>query len=169
MLETLGAIIALVLFLGPIALIPHKAGYSPLWGLLAFVPLVNLLALIYFAVTEWPIETELRQLKLTRNPKLQQLTRRPKLTSDAKAETSWELQRVAKRVAVVEQLAASKGPIENAKQMLDITGQSAADFFNQTLILLDQFLKRAANGDEKEFVENLLNTARSCEPQIQDG
>jgi len=174
MLETLGAIIGLVLFLGPISLIVQKAGYSPFWVLLVFVPLVNLLALIYFAVTEWPIESERRELKLTRNPLLQQVTRLPTLTSDATPGTSWELQRLAKRVSMVEQFAASEGRIENVgtrytKQMLDMTGQSASDYIDQTRVFLDQFLIRATHSDEKEFAENLLNTVRSLEAQIQHG
>jgi len=159
MLETVVAIIiGLVLFLGPIALIVQKAGYSPLWVLLAFVPIVNFLAIIYFAVTEWPIEKE-----------LQQLTGRSKSPADAKTESSWELKRLAQRVAMVERLASSKGPDETAKQMLDTIGQSASEYFNQTLISLEQFVKRATNDDEKTFAEKLLNTARSCEGEIQDG
>lgn len=155
MFETVAAVIGLVLFLGPIALIVQKAGYSPLWVLLVFVPVVNFLALAYFALTEWPIEKE-----------LQQLTRRPKSPADAKAEASWEVKRLAKRVAMLEQLAASEGPNQAAKQLLDTTGNTATEYFNQTLALLEQFIERATEDDEKEFAGDLLKTARDCEGRI---
>lgn len=158
MLETVGAVIGLVLLLAPIALIVQKAGYSPLWVLLAFVPLVNFLALIYFALTEWPIESE-----------LQLLTRRPKSPADAKAETSWELKRLAKRVAMLEQLAIPEASNESVKQMLDTTGNTEVEYLKQTVISLEQFLERATHEDEKAFAENLLKTTRDCEDQIQDG
>jgi len=44
-------------------LIFKKAGYSGIQIILLFIPLVNVIAFIWFAVTEWPIEKELRQLK----------------------------------------------------------------------------------------------------------
>ena len=158
MLETVAVVIGLVLFLGPIALIVQKAGYSPLWVLLAFVPLLNFLALAYFALTEWPIERE-----------LQQLTRRQKSPTEAKAEASWELKRLEKRVAMLEQLAASEGPNEAAKQLLETTGNTASDYFNQTLVSLERFVERATNDEEKGFAKNLLQTARDCEGRISDG
>lgn len=33
-----------------------KAGYAGAWALLLFVPLVNLVALFVFALSEWPLE-----------------------------------------------------------------------------------------------------------------
>jgi hypothetical protein len=36
--------------------IVSKAGYSALWALLLFVPLVNVVALLVFAFSEWPLE-----------------------------------------------------------------------------------------------------------------
>jgi len=41
-----------------------KAGYPGWYGLGAFVPLLNLLLMVLFAFSEWPIE---RELKLLRN------------------------------------------------------------------------------------------------------
>lgn len=37
-----------------------KAGYSGLLSLLLYIPVVNVILLIYFAYTEWPIERRLR-------------------------------------------------------------------------------------------------------------
>lgn len=41
----------------------RKAGYSGLQLVLCFVPGVNFLVFIWFALTEWPIQRELRALK----------------------------------------------------------------------------------------------------------
>jgi hypothetical protein len=41
----------------------RKAGYSGLQLVLCFVPGVNFLVFIWFALTEWPIQRELRELK----------------------------------------------------------------------------------------------------------
>jgi len=43
--------------------IATKAGYAGALSLLMFVPLVNLVIIILFAFTEWPIERELRELR----------------------------------------------------------------------------------------------------------
>ena len=158
MLETVASIIGIVPFLNAFALIIQKSGYSPLWALLAFVPFVNFLALLYFALSEWPIERE-----------LQQLTYRPKSPCDAKTESSWDLKRLAKRVAMVEQLAASEGPSEATKEMLDTTGSNATEYFNQTLISLEQFVDRATDDDEKAFAKNRLRTAIDCKSRILSG
>lgn len=40
----------------PIGRILKRLGFSPLWSLLAFIPLVNLLALWVVALTEWPVD-----------------------------------------------------------------------------------------------------------------
>lgn len=44
----------LVLIGIPAAIILGKAGYSRIWVLLAFVPMVNLIALWIFAFSNWP-------------------------------------------------------------------------------------------------------------------
>lgn len=36
--------------------IVSKAGYAGAWALLLFVPVVNVIALIAFAFSEWPLE-----------------------------------------------------------------------------------------------------------------
>ena len=40
-----------------------KAGYSGARSLLLFIPIVNLIIVIMFAFSEWPIERELNQLR----------------------------------------------------------------------------------------------------------
>ena len=40
-----------------------KAGWPGLLSLLMFVPFVNLLLMAVFALTDWPIERELRDLR----------------------------------------------------------------------------------------------------------
>jgi len=55
----LGFIIWVVLMV----LIFKKAGYSGFQIILLFIPLVNVIAFIWFALTEWPIEKELKSLK----------------------------------------------------------------------------------------------------------
>jgi hypothetical protein len=49
-------LIAAVIFVYPVCRIVGKAGYSPAWGLLWFVPLVNLVMLWIFAFAEWPVQ-----------------------------------------------------------------------------------------------------------------
>ena len=48
------------------AMIFRKAGYSGFQIILLFIPVVNLAVFIWFALVEWPIQKELRDLK-TRN------------------------------------------------------------------------------------------------------
>jgi bacteriorhodopsin len=55
----LGFIVWVVLMV----LIFKKAGYSGLQMILLFIPLVNVMVFIWFALTEWPIEKELKNLK----------------------------------------------------------------------------------------------------------
>jgi len=43
--------------------IASKAGYPGAYSLLMLVPLVNLVILLIFAFTEWPIEREVRALR----------------------------------------------------------------------------------------------------------
>lgn len=38
-----------------------KSGYSPWLILLAFIPVVNMIAWLWFAIAEWPIQRELRE------------------------------------------------------------------------------------------------------------
>lgn len=42
----------------------RKAGYSGLQLILCFIPLVNVVLFVWFALTEWPIQKELRELKM---------------------------------------------------------------------------------------------------------
>ena len=61
-----GCVIALglvALALYPFWRICTKAGYPGVVCLLFFVPLINLIFLWVAALTEWPIERELRELK----------------------------------------------------------------------------------------------------------
>ena len=44
-------------------LIFRKAGYSGAQIILLFVPVVNLVLFVWFALTEWPIQKELREVK----------------------------------------------------------------------------------------------------------
>jgi hypothetical protein len=41
----------------------RRTGHSGWWVLMAFVPLGNLIALAFFAFTEWPIQRELAVLR----------------------------------------------------------------------------------------------------------
>ena len=42
----------------PIGRILSRLGFSPLWGMVVFVPLVNLLALWILAAIDWPDEKD---------------------------------------------------------------------------------------------------------------
>jgi hypothetical protein len=44
--------------------ISSKAGYPRWHGLVMAIPLVNLVALLFFAYSTWPIETKLLQIEL---------------------------------------------------------------------------------------------------------
>lgn len=44
--------------------IAEKAGYNGAWSLLTLVPLGHLVLLILFAVSDWPIEAEVRGLRV---------------------------------------------------------------------------------------------------------
>jgi len=41
-----------------------KAGYSGWWGLLMLIPGVNLVMIIIFLVRQWPIQREVRELRM---------------------------------------------------------------------------------------------------------
>ncbi len=45
------------------ATIIRKAGYSGWYVLVLFVPIVNLVYLVLFAVKEWPVQQQLRQMQ----------------------------------------------------------------------------------------------------------
>ena len=52
-------VILLVFFIIPIlifGLIAKKAGYSKLWSLLFFVPIINVFIVWVFAFIKWPVE-----------------------------------------------------------------------------------------------------------------
>ena len=49
---TFVVVVAIVLF--PVGRILDRAGLSPLWSVLALIPVVNLIALWLFAYAEWP-------------------------------------------------------------------------------------------------------------------
>ena len=51
-------LIVAAVFLVPIAQIIHKAGYSRIWVLLWFVPLLNLIFLWIFAFSDWPSKSK---------------------------------------------------------------------------------------------------------------
>lgn len=57
------AFLGFIVWVVPMVLIFKKAGYSGLQIILLFVPLVNVIVFIWFALTEWPIEKELKSLK----------------------------------------------------------------------------------------------------------
>lgn len=41
----------------------EKAGYNRWWGLAMLVPLANVVALVLFAFSDWPVDAELRRLR----------------------------------------------------------------------------------------------------------
>ena len=45
-----------VVFVLPFVLIIKKAGYSPLWIVVAFFPVVSFIFLWVFAIARWPVE-----------------------------------------------------------------------------------------------------------------
>lgn len=46
-----------VLILYPVGVILRRIGYSPLWALLAFFPLLNIIGLWFVALSRWPSES----------------------------------------------------------------------------------------------------------------
>jgi hypothetical protein len=44
--------------------IAEKAGYNGAWSLLTLVPLGHIILLILFAVVDWPLEAEVRRLRV---------------------------------------------------------------------------------------------------------
>jgi len=57
------AFLGFVMWVILMVLIFKKAGYSGMQIILLFIPFVNVIAFIWFALTEWPIEKELKSLK----------------------------------------------------------------------------------------------------------
>jgi len=61
-----GLLVGLAAFVFAIVIywrIVSKAGYSGAMSLLLFIPIVNLIMIIIFAFSEWPIQKELNQLR----------------------------------------------------------------------------------------------------------
>ena len=50
------AVVAVVLY--PVGRILRRIGFSPLWSVLVFVPLINLVALWVLATTDWPAQRD---------------------------------------------------------------------------------------------------------------
>jgi hypothetical protein len=44
-------------------LIFKKAGYSGFQTIFLFIPIVNMIVFVWFALTEWPIEREMKKMK----------------------------------------------------------------------------------------------------------
>ena len=57
------AVLGFIVWVILMVLLFRKAGYSGLQIVLLFIPVVNVMAFIWFALTEWPIEKELKSLK----------------------------------------------------------------------------------------------------------
>lgn len=51
-----GFVLSAALLLYPIGRILGRIGYSPFWSLVAFVPLLNVIALWALAFSKWPLE-----------------------------------------------------------------------------------------------------------------
>ena len=47
-------LITCVLVVAPFWMILRKAGYKPIWSLLALIPIINLVALWLFSLSDWP-------------------------------------------------------------------------------------------------------------------
>ena len=62
--EALAAICSVVIAVIVFGNIAVKAGYSRWMGLAMVVPLVNVVLIVLFAFTTWPIETELFETRL---------------------------------------------------------------------------------------------------------
>lgn len=56
------ALVALMIYL--YWRIAEKAGYNGAWSLLTLVPLGHLVLIILFAVSDWPLEAEVRRLRV---------------------------------------------------------------------------------------------------------
>jgi len=47
-------VIMVTIVVWPLGRILSRAGFSPLWSIVAFIPIVNLIALWLFALADWP-------------------------------------------------------------------------------------------------------------------
>jgi hypothetical protein len=54
MMNGFGIILGIVVVGIPAAQILRRVGYNPWWGVVAVIPLVNIVALWVFAFTDWP-------------------------------------------------------------------------------------------------------------------
>jgi len=52
----LGWLIFMAILGVPVAIVLRKAGYSPWWVIVAFIPMINMIMLWVFAFSRWPIE-----------------------------------------------------------------------------------------------------------------
>jgi hypothetical protein len=57
------AFVAMLISIGFYWLILRKAGYQGVWALAMVVPGLNVIALAFFALAEWPIQREVRELR----------------------------------------------------------------------------------------------------------
>lgn len=57
------AFVALLISIGFYWLILRKAGYQGVWALAMVIPGVNVIAIAFFALADWPIQRELRELR----------------------------------------------------------------------------------------------------------
>ena len=92
-------IVVIIVALVAWAAIIRKAGYSPAWILVAFVPVVNFLLLLAFAFGDWPILRELRFQTITEktvNPKDGEKFLRDALKFELRGDSAEALLRYAK-------------------------------------------------------------------------
>ncbi len=57
------ALLGLIVWAILMVLIFKKAGYSGVQTIFLFIPFVNVIVFVWFALTEWPIEKELKEMK----------------------------------------------------------------------------------------------------------
>ena len=64
--ELFVSLVWILIYLIPVFLIWRifrKAGYHGAYGLLLFVPVINYIALAFFAFSEWPIEKRIKEIQ----------------------------------------------------------------------------------------------------------
>lgn len=147
---TLLAIVAgIVLGAIPWAIIAHRVGFSPAWGFCVLIPGVNLVVLILFLVTEWPIEEALRQSSAGL-----------KLPEDDKVQAGWELKRLSRRVATLKMICLP-GSDSDDTEVLEQAGISPDEFCQQTRMAVEQFAAKV--NDEASRAAELLDDVAKCE------
>ncbi len=113
-MDTIGLVIFFAIFfvlaIAPYALIANKAGYSPFWGLLSLIPFVNFIAIIVFAVVEWPLERERDSLRTL------QKSRR-----DEEVELEWGIKMVLKKAITLEKNGKHEEAILQFEQFIEKT------------------------------------------------